>query len=256
MWPSPGFVCHGRPGALPSAPPFFGRAQEVHFARGVTLFHAVPRDTQAGWCHRRGHSARLERGVQQLRLKPETLPEVVRDAGLSPARGNELTWTVQRRPDALGPGVLPHGAASAWPRTMQTGGQAQALAGWGRARCRVGTVACACAFRQRAAFGFSAADTERLASEFADLRCSLARRGGGRAGAPGSDRRGELLPVAMRELLDGVPAWSIPYSYRGRLDALAGYVRQLPRERIEDYVAALVGARERPLRPVDLEPGP
>ncbi len=236
-------------GALPSAPPFFGRAQEVHFARGVTLF-TPSRVTRKQVGAIAGAIRRGRARVRRVRLEPETLPEVVRDAGLSPARGEELTRTVQQRPDALD---------QTFSRTelLRLGlndadeGQAQALAGWGAPA--VGLDGCLCLRVPPAGgFGFAAADTERLASEFADLPLALAEAVDELA-LPGAIV-GELLPVAMRELLDGFRVVD-PYSYRGRLDGLVRYVRQLPRERIEDYVAALVGPG-RPLRPIDLEPGP
>ena len=236
-------------GALPSAPPFFGRAQEIHFARGVTLF-TPSRVTREQVGAIAGAIRRGRARVQRVRLEPETLPEVVRDAGLSPARGEELTRTMRQRPDALD---------QTFSRTelLRLGlnaadeGQAQALAGWGAPA--VGLDECLCLRIPPAdGFGFAAADTERLASEFADLPLALAEAVDELA-LPEAIV-GDLLPVAMRELLDGFNVVD-PYSYRGRLDALVRYVRRLPRARIEDYVAALVGPG-RPLRPVDLEPGP
>ena len=244
-----GFRLPRMAGVLPSAPPFFGRAQEVHFARGATLF-TPSRVTRNQIGALAGAIRRGRARVQQVRVEPETLPEVVRDAGLSPARGNELTRTAQRRPDAVD---------QEFSRTelLRLGlndaddGQTRALAGWGAPA--VGLDGCLCLRVPPAGgFGFSAADTERLASEFADLPLALAEAADELA-LPAAIV-GELLPVAMRELLDGFRV-ADPYSYRGRLDALVRYVRQLPRARIEDYVAALVGPG-RPLRPVEMEPGP
>ena len=234
-------------GALPSAPPFFGRAAEVHFAHGVTLF--TPSDVtrkQVG-----AIAGAIRRGrvrVERLRLEPETLPDVARDAGLSPARRNELAWTAQRRPDELD---------HAFSRTellrlgLNDADEGQALAGWGAPA--LGLDGCLCLrIPPPGGLGFSAADTERLASEFADLPLALAEAVDELA-LPAAII-GDLLPVAMRELLDGVRVVD-PYSYRGRLEALVSYVRQLPRTRIEDYVAALIRPGG-PLRPIETEPRP
>ena len=88
----------------------------------------------------------------------------------------------------------------------------------------------------------------RLASRFADLQLALAEAVDD-MGLP-APIVGDLLPVATREMLDGVQ-----FTYAGRFDALTRYARELPRARIEDYVAALVGPG-RPLRPTGPAGGP
>ena len=93
------------------------------------------------------------------------------------------------------------------------------------------------------ALDLSSVPVERLASEFADLQLALAEAVDDLALPP--PIVGDLLPLAMRELLDSVGA-----TRRGRVDALVRYVNELPRERIEDYVAVLVGPG-RPLRPIE-----
>ena len=233
-------------GGLPSETPAFLSSEEIYFAHGATLFNpAVVTGVQIGAIAdaiRRGR-ARL----QQLRGAAALLPDVVREAGLGVVRRNELAWTLRRRPDALDRFLS---------RTELfwlglNGGENEAErtppAGWGAPA--VWLDGCLCVrIPPPDAVDRSVVSAERLASGFADLQLAVAETVD-ELGLP-APIVGDVLPLAMREFLDSVSA-----TRRGRLDALVGYVHDLPRERIEDYVASLIGPG-RPLRPIENGPEP
>lgn len=232
-------------GVIPSDTPAVLPTEENYFAHGATLFNPA-RVTRAqvgeiAVAIRTGR-ARLE----QLLDDPSLLPDVARDAELGVLRRNELAWTLRHRPDAVGRFLsrtelfwLGLSDGQNWADRPPSGWGAPAV--W--------LDGCLCVrIPPPDALDLSVVSAERLASGFADLQLALVETVDDlRLPAP---IVGDLLPLAMRELLDGVSA-----TRRGRLDALVGYVHDLPRERIEDYVASLVGPG-RPLRPIEsgLEP--
>ena len=232
-------------GVIPSATPAIFPTEENYFAHGATLFNpATVTGTQVGRIAdaiRRGRER-----LQQLQGDPALLADVAREAGLGVLRRNELAWTLRHRPDAV------HRFLSRtelfWLGLNGGGNEADPPPpGWGAPA--VWLDGCLCVrIPPPDALDLSVVSAERLASGFADLQLALAETVDElELPAP---IIGDLLPLAMRELLDGVSA-----TRRGRLDALVGYVHDLPRERIEDYVASLVGPG-RPLRPIEsgLEP--
>lgn len=248
---------------MPPAVPAFTPRDEDHFAHGVTLFNAsAVTPAQVGEIAdaiRRGR-ARLQR----LRGDPAALPDVARDAGLSAARTNELAWTVRRRPEAVDR-FLSRTELLWLGLRAGTGGTSRPPAGWGAPTLWLD--GCLCLRIPRPdGFDRSAAAAARVASRFADLPLALAEAVDD-LGLP-APIVGDLLPLAMRELLDGVGAtYAAPdtgpaadggeavelSTRRGRLDALVREVHALPRARVEDYVAALVGPG-RPLRPIEPSP--
>ena len=232
-------------GVIPSETPAILSTEENYFAHGATLFNpAVVTGSQVSEIAaaiRKGR-ARLER----LRDDPSLLPDVAREAGLGALRRNELAWTLRHRPDAVDRFLS---RTELFWLGLRDGGDppVRPPAGWGAPAVWVDGCLCV-RIPPPDALDLSIVSAERLASGFADLQLALAEAVDELAlPAP---IVGDLLPLAMRELLDGVSA-----TRRGRLDALVGYVHDLPRERIEDYVASLVGPG-RPLRPIEsgLEP--
>ena len=226
-------------GVIPSETPAILSTEENYFAHGATLFNpAVVTGSQVSEIAaaiRKGR-ARLER----LRDDPSLLPDVALEAGLGALRRNELAWTLRHRPDAV---VRFLSRTELFWLGLRDGGDrpVRPLAGWGAPAVWVDGCLCV-RIPPPDALDLSIVSAERLASGFADLQLALAEAVDELAlPAP---IVGDLLPLAMRELLDGVSA-----TRRGRLDALVRYVHDLPRERIEDYVASLVGPG-RPLRPI------
>ena len=230
-------------GAIPSETPAFVFAEESYFAQGVTLFN--PSVVTGGQISRIARAIRHGRArVRQSLTDPAALAEIARDAVLGARRSNELAWTARNSPD---------GVEQFFSRTelfwlgLRDGenGAGRPPAGWGAPA--VWLDGCLCVRIPRPdALDSSIVPAEHLASEFADLQLALAEAVDDLA-LPASIV-GDLLPLAMRELLDGVSA-----TRRGRVDALVRYVNELPRERIEDYVAVLVGPG-RPLRPIENGP--
>ena len=227
-------------GVMPPEVPAFQAPEEEHFAGGVALFnpaaaHGADVATLAD-AIRRGRAQ-----VRRLAAGDASFADVADAAGLGPARRNDLAWVLRRRPDAvdgffsrtelLWLGLGAGGGARDRPPT-----------GWGAPA--VWLEGCLCTrMPVPDAEDLFRATAGRLASRFADLQLALAEAVDDMAlPAP---IVGDLLPVATREMLDGVQ-----FTYAGRFDALVRYVHDLPRARIEDYVAALVGPG-RPLRPVD-----
>ena len=234
-------------GRIPSQTPAIMLTEENYFAHGATLFNpAVVTGAQV-----REIADAIRRGrvrLQQLHGDPALLPDVAREAGLGALRRNELAWTLRHRPDAVDRFLSR--TELFWLGLI--GGENEAdrtpPAGWGAPA--VWLDGCLCVrIPPPDAFDLSSiVSAERLASGFADLQLALAETVD-ELGLP-APIVGDVLPLAMRELLDGVSA-----TRRGRLDALVGYVHDLPRERIEDYVASLVGPG-RPLRPIESGPEP
>ena len=230
-------------GVIPSATPAIFPTEENFFAHGATLFNpATVTGTQVG-----GIADAIRRGrarLQQLHGDLALLPDLAREAGLGVLRRNELAWTLRHRPDAVNGFFsrtelfwlgLDRGQTAADPTP----------AGWGAPA--VWLDGCLCVrIPPPDALDLSVVSAERLASGFADLQLALAEEVD-ELGLPASIV-GDVLPLAMRELLDSVSA-----TRRGRLEALVGYVHDLQRERIEDYVASLVGPG-RPLRPIEIGP--
>ena len=231
--------------AIPSETPAFLFSEESYFAHGVTLFNPTvatgDQVAEIAGAIRRGRTR-----VRQLLVDSAALFDIARDAGLGALRRNELAWTARNRPD---------GMDRFFSRTellwlgLNDGGNETGPppVGWGAPA--VWLDGCLCVrIPPPDALDLSAVPAERLASEFADLQLALAEAVHDLAlPAP---IVGDLLPLAMRELLDSVSA-----TRRGRVDALVHYVNGLPRERIEDYVASLVGPG-RPLRPIEIGPEP
>lgn len=227
-------------GAIPSETPAFVFAEESYFAHGVTLFN--PSVVTGGQTSRIVGAIRHGRArVRQSLADPAALEEIARDAGLGARRSNELAWTARNSPD---------GVEQFFSRTelfwlgVHDGenGAGRPPAGWGAPA--VWLDGCLCVrIPAPDALDSSIVPAERLASEFADLQLALAEAVDDLGLPP--PIVGDLLPLAMRELLDSVSA-----TRRGRVDALVRYVNELPRERIEDYVAVLVGPG-RPLRPIE-----
>ena len=227
-------------GVIPSETPAILPTEENYFAHGATLFNPA-RVTRAqvgaiAVAIRAGR-ARLE----QLLDDPSRLPDVARAAELGVLRRNELAWTLRHRPDAVGR-FLSRTELFWLGLSDGENGTDRPPSGWGAPA--VWLDGCLCVrIPPPDALDLSVVSAERLASGFGDLQLALVEAVDElRLPAP---IVGDLLPLAMRELLDGVSA-----TRRGRLDALVGYVHDLPRERIEDYVASLVGPG-RPLRPVE-----
>jgi hypothetical protein len=226
-------------GVIPSETPAILSTEENYFAHGATLFNpAVVTGSQVSEI---AAAIRKGRGrLEQLRDDPSLLPDVAREAGLGALRRNELAWTLRHRPDTVDRFLSRN---ELFWLGLRDGGDSQVRppAGWGAPAVWVDGCLCV-RIPQPDALDLSIVSAERLASGFADLQLALAEAVDDLAlPAP---IVGDLLPLAMRELLDGVGA-----TRRGRLDALVGYVHNLPRERIEDYVASLVGPG-RPLRPI------
>ena len=226
--------------AIPSETPAFVFAEESYFAHGVTLFN--PTAVTGGQVS--GIAGAIRRGrarVRQALVDATALSDIARDAGLGALRRNELAWMARNLPD----GVEPFFSRTElfWLGLHDGAEEAgRPPAGWGAPA--IWLDGCLCVrIPPPDALDLSAVPAERLASEFADLQLALAEAVDDLALPP--PIVGDLLPLAMRELLDGVSA-----SRRGRVDALVRYVKELSRERIEDYVAALVGPG-RPLRPIE-----
>ena len=240
---------------IPPTVPLFTDSEEEYFAQGVTLFN--PSAVTATQVTGIAEAIRWGRArVRRLGVDAADLAAVGHEAGLSPARRAELAWTLQRRPDALE--RLFSRSELLWLGLRRApDGTGRPPAGWGAPA--LWPTGCLCV-RVPAPDAAEPAGTraERLASRFADLQLALAEAVDELAlPAP---IVGDLLPLATRELLDGVQQLSgvasaegggavTVQSRRGRFDALVRYVQELPRERIEDYVAALVGPG-RPLNPV------
>ena len=226
-------------GVIPSETPAILSTEENYFAHGATLFNpAVVTESQVSEI-----AAAIRRGrarLEQLRDDPVLLPDVAREAGLGVLRRNELAWTLRHRPDAADRFLS---RSELFWLGLRDGGDppVRPPAGWGAPAVWVDGCLCV-RIPPPDALDLAIVSAERLASGFADLQLALAEAVDELAlPAP---IIGDLLPLAMRELLDGVSATG-----RGRLDALVGYVHDLSRERIEDYVASLVGPG-RPLRPI------
>ena len=250
-------------GVIPPAAPAFTAPEEEHFARGVTLFNpsAVTAEQVAGIAEaiRRGRAR-----VRRLSSDATGLADIVRESRLSSERRNDLAWTLLHRSDAVDRFFSRNDLF--WLGVNDgASGTGPLVAGWGAPA--VWLEECLCLrFPTPDAEDLSVAPAGRLASRFADLQLTLAEAVDDLAlPAP---IIGDLLPLATRELLDGVRAtyagdvtdatWTDPNrgdavdlrSRRGRFDALVRQVHGLTRTRIEDYVATLVGPG-RPLRPVE-----
>ena len=232
-------------GVMPPEAPAFQAPEEEHFARAVALFNPAAADG----AQVRALAGAIRQGrlrVQELAAGAEGLADIADAAGLGPARRNDLAWVLRRRPDAVD-GFFSR-TELLWLGLRDGGGAPdRPPPGWGAPA--VWLNGCLCTrMPVPDAEDFFGAPAGRLASRFADLQLALAETVDDMAlPAP---IVGDLLPVATREMLDGVQ-----FTYAGRFDALVRYVHDLPRARIEDYVAALVGPG-RPLRPVDPAGGP
>ena len=232
-------------GVMPPEVPAFQAPEEEHFARAVTLFNP----SAASEAQVAALAAAIRRGrAQARRLAPDaaSLGEFADAAGLSPERRNDLAW-VQRRDPAAVDGFFSR-TELLWLGLRQgDGAPDRPPPGWGAPALWLDGCLCT-RMPVSDAEDLFRAPAGRLASRFADLQLALAEAVDDLA-LPAPIVR-DLLPVATREMLDGVQ-----FTYAGRFDALVRYVHDLPRTRIEDYVASLVGPG-RPLRPVDPAGGP
>ncbi len=245
-------------GVIPPAEPAFTVPEEEHFARGVALFNpaaATPEQVATiAEAVRRGRAR-----VRGLAGDTAAVADVAREIRLSAERRNDFAWVLRNRPHA----VDRFFSRSEMFWLGLRGGRPPA--GWGAPA--VWLEECLC-MRIPApdAWDLSTSPAGLLASRFAELQLALAEAVDDLAlPAP---IVADLLPIATRELLDGVRATyagdvtdaggTYPgagealdlRSRRGRFAALVRYVHGLPRSRIEDYVATLVGPG-RPLRPVE-----
>ena len=232
-------------GVMPPEVPAFQAPEEEHFARGVALFNpAAAHEAQVAALAGAIRQGRAR--ARELAAGEASLAEVADAAGLVPARRNDLAWVLRRRPGAVDR-FFSH-TELLWLGSGDGGGAPdRPPTGWGAPA--VWLAGCLCTrMPVPDADDLFRAPAGHLASRFADLQLALAEAVDDMAlPAP---IVGDLLPVATREMLDGVQ-----FTYAGRFDALVRYVHDLPRTRIEDYVAALVGPG-RPLRPVDPAGGP
>ena len=239
-------------GVIPPAEPAFTAAEEEHFARGVTLFNAAAatRDQVAAIA---GAIRRGRARVRRLAGDPAGLLDIAREIGLGPERRDDLAWTLRRDSGAL-EGFFSRNEML-W-LGLDGEGHGRPPAGWGAPA--VWLEGCLC-LRIPAPDGEDlwSAPAERLAARFADLQLALVEAVDDLAlPAP---IVGELLPLATRELLDGVRAvypgrvggetWTGPDAgagvdlrwRRGRFDALVRRAHGLSPGRVADYVATLVG---------------
>ncbi len=231
-------------GVMPPEVPAFQAPEEEHFARAVALFNpAAAHEAQVAalaGAIRRGRAR-----VRELADDAASFADVADATGLVPARRNDLAWVLRRRPGRVD-GFFSR-TELLWLGLGDGGGAPdRPPSGWGAPADWL--AGCLCTrMPVPAAEDLFRAPADRLASRFADLQLALAEAVDDMAlPAP---IVGDLLSVATREMLDGVQ-----FTYAGRFDALVRYVHDLPRARIEDYVAALVGPG-RPLRPVDTAGG-
>ena len=225
-------------GVIPPEAPAFQAPEEEHFARGVALFNpAAAREAEVATLA--GAIRRGRTRAHGLAAGVEGLVDVADAAGLDPARRNDLAWLLRRRPAEVD-GFFSH-TELLWLGLGGGGSPDLPPPGWGAPA--ISLDGCLCTrMPVPDAEDLFRAPAARLAPRFADLQLALAEAVDDMAlPAP---IVGDLLPIATREMLDGVQ-----FTYAGRFDALVRYVRDLPRARIEDYVAALVGPG-RPLRPV------
>ena len=230
---------------MPPEVPAFQADEEEYFAQAVALFDPAAADG--------GQAASLvdaiRRGrarVRRLAAGAASLADIADAAGLDPARRNDLAWMLRRRPGEVD-GFFSR-SELLWLGLQEVdGAPGRPPPGWGAPA--VWPAGCPCTRMPLPdAEDLFRAPAARLASRFADLQLALAEAVDDMA-LPARIVR-DLLPVATREMLDGVQ-----FTFAGRFDALARYVHELPRTRIEDYVAALVGPG-RPLRPVGPAEGP
>ena len=245
-------------GVIPAAEPAFTAAEEEHFARGVALFNAV----EATGEEVAAVAAAIRRGrarVQRLGRDAAGLSDIAREIGLSPERGEDLAWALRSDPDALERFFSRNELL--W-LGLDDEGRGRRPAGWGAPA--IWLEGCLC-LRIPAPDGEDiwSAPAEHLASRFADLPLALAEAVDD-LGLP-APIVGELLPLATRELLDGIrgvytggdgdAAGIDPTGgdgidlrwRRGRFGALVRRAHGLSPGRVADYVATLVG-RGRALR--------
>lgn len=227
-------------GVMPPEVPAFQAPEEEHFARAVALFNpSAANEAQVA-----ALAAAIRRGrtqARQLAAGAASLGELADAVGLSPERRNDLAWVLRRDPTAVD-GFFSR-TELLWLGLHQgDGAPDRPPPGWGAPA--VWLDGCLCTrMPVPDADDLFRAPAGRLASRFADLQLALAEAVDD-MGLP-APIVGDLLPMATREMLDGVQ-----FTYAGRFDALTRYVHELPRTRIEDYVATLVGPG-RPLRPAD-----
>ena len=232
-------------GVMPPETPAFQADEEEYFAQAVTLFD--PADADGGQAAALADAIRRGRArVRRLSAGDASLAGIADAAGLDPARRNDLAWMLRRRPGEVD-GFFSR-SELLWLGLQEVdGAPGRPPPGWGAPA--VWPAGCLCT-RMPLPDGedLYRVPAARLASRFADLQLALAEAVDDMA-LPAPIVR-DLLPVATREMLDGVQ-----FTLAGRFNALARYVHELPRARIEDYVAALVGPG-RPLRPVGPAGGP
>ena len=177
-------------------------------------------------------AAAVRRGrdrVQRLAVDAAGLRELADAVGMDGARRNEMGWMLRRRPEAperffTRAELFRLGAAA---------GEAPP-AGWGAPALPLDGCLCV---RMPDPYGVDLprAGAERLAATFVDLHLALAEAVDD-LGLP-APIVADLLPFALGELLESAE----PASTGDVADALTRHVRELSRQRIEDYVAMQVG---------------
>ena len=186
----------------------------------------------------------LRRGRERVLRLTDDASELARGAGvaavadavgLAGARRNELRWALRHRPEAVDR-VFTRGELF-W---LGAGPVDRPPAGWGAPGLPLDGCLCV---RIPSPHGvdLARAGPERLASTYVDLQLALAEAVD-ELGLPARIVR-HLLPFAMGDLLNEAAAASTG----DVAEALVRYVHDLPRARIEDYVAMQVG-RGLPLR--------
>lgn len=169
------------------------------------------------------------RRVQRLAVDAAGLEDLVDAVGIDGARRNELHWILRRRPHAAD--RFFSRAELYWlgaPRGDDL------PAGWGAPGLPLDGCLCT-RLPKPNGIDLARAAAERLASTYVDLQLALAEAVDD-LGLP-APIVGDLLPFAMGDLLEGAE----PASAGDIGDALVRYVHDLPRARIEDYVAMQVG---------------
>ena len=167
--------------------------------------------------------------VDLLTVEPARLAEVAEAVGMDGARRNELRWTLRQRPQAVDR-FFTRGELF-W---LGAGRGDHPPEGWGAPTLLLDGCLCARMAKPHG-IDLARAGPERLASIYVDLQLALAEAVDD-MGLP-APIVGDLLPFALGDLLEGAE----PASAGDVADALVRYVHDLPRARIEDYVAMQVG---------------
>ena len=176
--------------------------------------------------------AAVRRGRDRVRRREADaagLTGLAEAVGMDGARRNEMLWTLRRRAEAPDR-YFTHAELF----RLGTGVGDPPPAGWGAPALPLDGCLCV---RIPEGFGvdLARAGAERLASTYVDLQLALAEAVDD-LGLPAAIAA-DLLPFAVGDLVNGAR----PASAGDVAEALARYVRDLPRARMEDYVAMQVG---------------